>query len=297
MFGTITIDKWKEAQHFTLALSQLPSQWIFRGQGDATWELSTSLQRAAEDYKVANDLLPQIKRKILDDFKRTAHHFLRHPPKDNEVVDWVSILQHHGGITRLLDFTYSFYMAIYFAIESAFTDACVWCLNKHTLKRNLIASFRNKKNGALGISAINAERDINTYDGRNIAAKCIRNEGVTTHFVMPVKPYRFTERMAIQQGIFLLPSDIVSNFHAILCKSLNLCTIEPEAIENISTLNKYNIIKLVIPLKSQQDILWDLRNMNITSASLFPGLDGYARSLKDHLIFVDKIESDMFWDW
>jgi len=38
-------------------------------------------------------------------------------------------MQHHGAPTRLLDFTYSFYIAAYFALEESEKDCAIWALN------------------------------------------------------------------------------------------------------------------------------------------------------------------------
>lgn len=38
-------------------------------------------------------------------------------------------MHHHGAPTRLLDFTYSIYVATYFAAENAERDAAVWAID------------------------------------------------------------------------------------------------------------------------------------------------------------------------
>lgn len=38
-------------------------------------------------------------------------------------------MQHHGTPTRLLDFTQSIYIAMYFALIDSTTDACIWAIN------------------------------------------------------------------------------------------------------------------------------------------------------------------------
>jgi hypothetical protein len=52
------------------------------------------------------------------------------------------------------------------------------------------------------------------------------------------------------------------------------------------------IMKIVLPETCHGTALSDLRNMNITPATLFPGLDGFARSLG--LLLRNTLDQD--WD-
>jgi hypothetical protein len=47
------------------------------------------------------------------------------------------------------------------------------------------------------------------------------------------------------------------------------------------------VIKLILPPAIHHDALQDLWNMNVTAATLFPGLDGFARSLHYYLKIDD----------
>jgi hypothetical protein len=47
------------------------------------------------------------------------------------------------------------------------------------------------------------------------------------------------------------------------------------------------IVKIVLPRKIHNEAVWDLDQMNVNATSLFPGLDGFARSL--HTWFRDVI--------
>ena len=64
-------------------------------------------------------------RVLVHDFRRRAHHYIQSPPSPDEHLEWLALVQHHGGPTRLLDFTKSFYVASFFAVETAHEDACV----------------------------------------------------------------------------------------------------------------------------------------------------------------------------
>jgi hypothetical protein len=54
-------------------------------------------------------------------------------------------MQHHGAPTRLLDFTYSIYVAAYFALESADADAAVWAVNAPWALRTSVAVLSSSR--------------------------------------------------------------------------------------------------------------------------------------------------------
>ena len=83
--------------------------------------------------------------------------------------------------------------------------------------------------------------------------------------VYPYYPEMSNERLQAQQGLFLLPSTIENKFEEIL-------TLDKD-IGNA-------FLKIIIPAKLRYEGLERLRRMNITTASLFPGLDCFCRSLK-----------------
>jgi len=50
------------------------------------------------------------------------------------------------------------------------------------------------------------------------------------------------------------------------------------------------LVKMVFPRKTHLDAMHDLKRMNITAASLFPGVDGFAKSLQFSLRMLDGLE-------
>ncbi|MGO9534549.1 MAG: FRG domain-containing protein [Syntrophobacteraceae bacterium] len=275
MFAETKIDGWESIQRFFSALSKSHSQWIFRGHTNADWLLDTSLQRSAHIYEISPQSLTVIERIMLDRFKRTAHHFLRYSPNDEDDIEWLSIFQHHGGITRLLDFTRSFYVALFFALDFSSTDACVWCVSKRRLEDRAIEVLEPGNYGK-----INFKRDITYNEGRETAQLFVGHD-IGTSVVIPVIPYRLNERMSIQQGICLFPTNLCASLEDNLYSMFDVHSMDfkpPNWLMN--DYDDYNVIKLIAPVDCHKDILTDLYRMNITAASLFPGLDGYARSLK-----------------
>ena len=66
---------------------------------------------------------------MIREFRRAYHQFALHVPDRRAILEWLSIMQHHGAPTRLLDFTYSGYVAAYFAVEQAKHDCVVWAID------------------------------------------------------------------------------------------------------------------------------------------------------------------------
>src|SRR3989304_1877564 len=56
-------------------------------------------------------------------------HFTRLPAGSRTDSGGEPIMQHYGAPTRLLDFTYSVYVAAYFAVEEAEDDCVVWAVD------------------------------------------------------------------------------------------------------------------------------------------------------------------------
>ena len=72
---------------------------------------------------------------IIRRFKRQYHLYSSASPDFDDHVEWLAIMQHHGAPTRLLDITYSPYVALYFALEGyvAGEEAAVWCIDQKWL--------------------------------------------------------------------------------------------------------------------------------------------------------------------
>ena len=86
-----------------------------------------------------------------------------------------------------------------------------------------------------------------------------------------VDPKSKTDRMVAQQGLFSISRQVLGD-HGSLIRE---CIPEDPPIESFR--------KAVIPATQKSTFLRKLRNLNITASSLFPGLDGLARSV-DELI-------------
>src|SRR6476620_5321553 len=112
MFVRLKLGSWEELAFLSKALTP----FIFRGQSDASWDLTTSLERCFRRFELDLPVFETAEHWILMGFKRKYHLYNNHRPSASDYFEWLSILQHHGCPTRLLDFTMSLYIAAYFAV-------------------------------------------------------------------------------------------------------------------------------------------------------------------------------------
>jgi len=86
--------------------------------------------------------------------------------------------------------------------------------------------------------------------------------------VIPVEPERLSERLSVQQGTFLCAGDVETSF-----------------MENLTAMDGWAeaVRKFTLPFSVRGFALEQLRKMNITRATLFPGLDGFAQSFRNSL--------------
>lgn len=225
--------------------------WCFRGQGDARWSLRSSLSRHIEVSKVCDSAWPLQETRIRRIFERKSHLFFDDIPEDDE-LEWLALMQHHGAPTRLLDFTWSPYVAAFFALERATNDAAVWAINLPLLWQTH-EQFRIG-----GIKVGNADpRDADAF-----RKYYLPNQSV---FVWQGDPFRMPQRVVAQSGTFLVASHLGMTVEDILATYPGPGELMVQFVLRTS--------------KLRAEAMAALYSMNITQATLFPGLDGLARSM------------------
>lgn len=252
-YENITIESWEQFQE-VVGKPKFRS-WAFRGQSNAAWQLFSSLSRYLKTFKVHKDAWVQQELRILRIFRRKTHLFLDHIPEENDSFQWLALMQHHGAPTRLLDFTWSPYVAAFFALERATQDAAIWALFPPKLS--------NKKTRTIRPSQKVEVDEIGPWIVGNYENYFLPNKH---ELVIIGEPQRMNQRVIAQSGTFVMPG--------ILDKP-----IEEFVPENA-------IVKFtLVTEKLRKEAMAKLYLMNINNASLFPGLDGSSRSLAYELEF------------
>ena len=232
-------------------IGRFRSRLAFRGLSDVNYDLATTLMRLGGDY-------PTLERHLLRNFKKYAH---RSMVERDSVWHWLALAQHHGLPTRLMDWTYSPYIALHFAtanIERFDSDGVIWAVNYLLAHQHLPKLFRDKLDD----------------EGANVFTMEMLSECVTA---LPQLPQ-------IGEGDYLLfiepPSidDRIVNQFGMFC-------VMPEAdlLVNTWLANHPQLWqKIVIPAALKWEVRDKLDQANITERVLFPGLDGLSCWLKRH---------------
>jgi hypothetical protein len=246
---------------------QLPpfneAKWVFRGLGDAEYALRANIEGVATRPGIAEDYLER-------EFRRRAHHFLTEVPSHLDDLEWLALMQHHGAPTRLVDWTKSPHVAAFFAAESAnsINPFSIWAIDENSVHAEAVAMLGLAKGDDLS-------------SRENFAKIYSEPQPDMLLLVAPVRPFRMNERLTIQQGLFLCANHPLLSFRRCLAALLVHGNRRHLATDQW-------IHKFVVAPEARLDTLRILNNLNINSATLFPGLDGFCKSLRTITQILDQ---------
>jgi len=240
-----------------VALSSELDGWAFRGQQDARWPLLTSLSRYLNAYIPDHASWRLREERAIRIFRRKAHNYLGDPSVLDNALRCLALMQHHGAPTRLLDFTKSPFVAAFFALERATGDAAVYALNTPRLWR--------------AVPREHPDMDRDAIDPRqpgNFERLFLPNANA---IIWTGEPTEMDRRLVAQSGTLVVPGMLDKPFDEIL-----------QHYGEPATLLK----KIVLPPMVRDEAMKALYRMNVTNATLFPDLDGLARSIGMELEIV-----------
>jgi hypothetical protein len=221
----------------------------YRGLDWAGHTLVTSLTRLGGDFA-------SLEGHILRNFKKYAH---RDIVERSSHWHWLSVAQHP---TRLLDWTYSPYVALHFAtakLDDFGRPGAVWAVNLEKAKRALPDKMRKSlgDTGANGFS-------VDMLGALNISPLALEGHEQRGMFAVFFEPPSIDDRIVNQYALFSVLSQNTATFDYWLSENRDLWW------------------KLIIPPKLKWEIRDKLDQANITERVLFPGLAGLSAWLKRH---------------
>ena len=266
MIKTVRPKNWAELNEYLFDDTWDPdirrhrSNFAYRGMSNFTWALENSLSRVAGPSPYED-----LEKNLTKQFRKYSTETI---PED--ASDWhlLSIAQHVGLPTRLLDWSYSPYVALHFATDNTEqydVDGVVWKVNykqAHTLVHDDLKA-RLREHGSSIFTVDNLDESIEggmaTLDGWHREA-----HPVAIFF----EPPALDQRIVSQFAYFSLISDRYLNFD----KWLNHRDVKPVV----------DALKIRIPKKLKWEVRDKLDQSNINERILFPGLDGLATWLRRH---------------
>jgi len=254
--------------------------FIFRGHCNSDWVLESSFEREYKKY-TGSPHIRALEHQAIEFFKKRAHLYGVGNNLENDMDHVVSIMQHYGCPTRLIDFTRSFYVATYFAVSDVSSQSkqySIWALNFDKI------DFYSRR-----LKNEHSEKEI--LDRLNLSEILYDIFSTNPVGIIPVEPRMISQRMSSQQGILLAQTNLHYSFIDNLCIMLDINP-DPQIIPSqefskmdAGDLSKIHIIKFNFSTQHAQRIRQELLSMNITSEIIFPDLAGLAKSAMEHALW------------
>jgi hypothetical protein len=251
-----TVQTWNQLQDLLYEgswrepLGRFRSSVAYRGMGNAGEDLSTSLMR------LGGDSYDKVETHLLRNFRKYA---TRSAVGVDSVWNWLALAAHHSLPTRLLDWTYSPYVALHFATdkpEQFETDGVIWIVDY--LQTNRFVPDR--------LQAVLSDEGSAVFTADmldRVAGSLAELDALSLDpFVLFFEPPSIDDRIVNQFALFSLLSSARLSFDQWLMR-------HPDAVR-----------RLRIPAGLKWEIRDKLDQANITERVLFPGLDGLTRWLR-----------------
>ncbi|MCC7290758.1 MAG: FRG domain-containing protein [Phycisphaerales bacterium] len=233
-------------------LSSRPS-WLYRGEPRVFPEGLTSLGRFLRK-DAPNPVAAECQ--TINWFVHRAYQHLRdseHRIMDN-MIGVLTIMQHHGAPTRLLDWSKSVWVAAYHsASNDPDEDGLLWSYDARAYWKNV-----PEKAWQSVLEDLMHAKDSKSYG--KAAEACVEALG-------PSGIIQCTDRMVAQQGVFTFGNPARIDHREMIGRAF---------LEDTDS-----AMVMVVPKETKRPLMRILHAMNITAAALFPGINGAGRTVRE----------------
>lgn len=234
-------------------LQRYRSPYVYRGLSDISYNLKTSLIRLGGPYDV-------LEKHLIRNFSKYSKQMITNNNLDS-FWDVLALAQHFGLPTRLLDWTYSPYIALHFAtanLEKYDVDGVIWAVNHEKvidyLPDQLKIILREEGSNKFTTELLNPVcTSWKEFDALQVET-----------FPIFFEPISFDDRIVNQFALF----SAMSNAQALLNEWL--------------AQHRDLYFRIIIPSHLKWEVRDKLDQANINERVLFPGLDGLSTWLKRH---------------
>lgn len=244
-------------------LNELPNSFVYRGHSDSSWNLDSTLERVlGSKWSAAN--ARKFEDRSLSTFISKYHIYNGKEHTPTSKLCWLSVMQHYGTPTRLIDFSESPYIALYFALETysplSDKDFSIFALDYSAIMEQSINHIKTKDSGFLETRLSIASNPDKIF------------EEVVDRFAYDIlwvtEPLELNARIDRQSGTFLPSGNREKTIDSII---------------NSNIYEKCPMHKIIIDKSLYSSCYALLRKMGINSKSIYGDLSGLARSIKMEL--------------
>lgn len=290
--------------------------WIYRGLPSYKYDSISKLERTLRARKIPlnESQLCDEENRAIGFFKRRAIQVLRSTPPDQDLLGWLSLMQHYGAPTRLTDWSASPFVACYFAYERPLgsEDAALWMLNADACRRQYgspcvsqllgphdhVGATPTVRYDTDGVaSEVHEGRSLTLEKRAEIEANHIRNAIKNKmNLPLPLPILSPDNRMLAQQACFVCigslgchPPVLSALLNPEAFPGLNYSNLSVQPVLRPDGLLDTRRIPLVRKIRLRKEwrdeALATLDSFNVSADTLFPGLDGVGRATE---VFVGR---------